>query len=292
MKIAFLGSPTPAATILERLVTDGHSVGQVITRPDRRRGRGGVRTGTPVAMKANELGIETTYRLDDLRIDECDLAVVVAYGKIIPSSLLERRDMLNVHFSLLPRWRGAAPVERAILAGDVETGVCVMGVEPTLDTGPVYAEERVSVGSATSSELLGVLADRGAEALSAVLSQWPDVTPTPQSGEPTYAEKLTAGDFVIAPEMSSIDIARRVRLERSRVVIGPTEARIVRATTSEVKMAPGSVEYSTGLYLGAVDGSLVIEQIQPAGGRVMSAEEWWRGAQRHAPMAWKGINPT
>lgn len=291
MKIAFLGSPAPAATILERLVNSGHIVGQVVTRPDRRRGRGSSHTGTPVAATANRLGLEVAYRLEDLRSDECDLAVVVAYGKIIPSSLLERRAMLNVHFSLLPRWRGAAPVERAILAGDAETGVCVMGIEETLDTGPVYAEERVSIGSATCSELLSLLADRGASLLTDVLSRWPHVTPVPQTGEPTYADKLTPSDFVISPAMSIRDVARRVRLERSRIDIGPLQARIVRATISQESVAPGDVQYASGLHLGVVDGALEIHEIQSAGGRVMSADEWWRGAQRHAPMAWRAINP-
>ena len=292
MKIAFLGSPQPAATILDRLVTDGHDIVQVVTRPDRRRGRGNTPTGTPVAQRAIELNIATSYRLDELRVDDCELVVVVAYGRIIPAALLERCAMVNVHFSLLPRWRGAAPVERAILAGDTETGVAVMGIEPSLDTGPVYAEERVVITDHTSSELMADLAERGASLLSQVLSAWPHVEARPQIGDPTYADKLTAEDFRIEPNMSVSAAARRVRLERTRIELGGKTARIVRARVADAPVAAGAVEYTSGLFLGLSDGALEIIEIQPAGSRVMTAAEWWRGVQRHDLMAWQSVNPT
>ena len=123
---------------LRALVGAGHDVALCVTRPDRRRGRGKEETPSPVKVAATELGIAVTHDMDDLTTAGVELAVVVAYGRIIPVRLLEQIPMVNLHFSLLPRWRGAAPVERAILAGDRQTGVCLMKVEEGLDTGPVY----------------------------------------------------------------------------------------------------------------------------------------------------------
>src|SRR3984885_16035990 len=128
---------------LRALVAAGHDITLCITRPDRRRGRGGTVTPSPVKEAALSLGIPVSHAMDDVAQAGVELAVVVAYGRIIPVSLLEQVPMVNLHFSLLPRWRGAAPVERAILAGDHETGVCVMRVEAGLDTGPVYARRVV-----------------------------------------------------------------------------------------------------------------------------------------------------
>ncbi|MFM7068969.1 MAG: methionyl-tRNA formyltransferase, partial [Actinomycetes bacterium] len=139
MRLAFLGSPEAAVPALDALVAAGHDVELVVSMPDRRRGRGGATSATPVKLAAERLGLRVTDQLEEIARAEVELGVVVAYGRIIPSEMLERTPMVNLHFSLLPRWRGAAPVERAILAGDATTGVCVMAVEPGLDTGGVYA---------------------------------------------------------------------------------------------------------------------------------------------------------
>lgn len=124
---------------LQDLVAAGHDIALCVTRPDRRRGRGGAVTPSPVKEAALDLGVPISHEMEDVAEAGVELAVVVAYGRIIPVTLLERVPMVNLHFSLLPRWRGAAPVERAILAGDRETGVCLMQLEEGLDTGPVYA---------------------------------------------------------------------------------------------------------------------------------------------------------
>ena len=144
-RLAYLGTPDLAVPPLRALVAAGHDVALCVTRPDRRRGRGGDTTPSPVKAAAGELGIAVSHDMDDLIPARVELAVVVAFGRIIPARLLEQLLMVNLHFSLLPRWRGAAPVERAILAGDRETGVCLMKVEAGLDTGPVYATRIVEI---------------------------------------------------------------------------------------------------------------------------------------------------
>ena len=136
MRLVFLGTPEAAVPTLEAVVDAGHEVVLVVTRPDRRRGRGSELTPSPVKAAALRLGLSVTHRLADVADVDADRAVVVAYGAIIPETLLKKTPMLNVHFSLLPRWRGAAPVQRAILAGDEETGVSIISLEATLDTGP------------------------------------------------------------------------------------------------------------------------------------------------------------
>ena len=142
MRLAFLGTPEAAVPSLRALVMAGHDVEIVISRPDRRRGRGSELSASPVKGAANEMGLRVSDRIGDLDAFDLERGVVVAYGALIRGSVLERLPMLNVHFSLLPRWRGAAPVERAILAGDGVTGVSVMSLEVALDTGPVHVERR------------------------------------------------------------------------------------------------------------------------------------------------------
>ena len=142
MKLVFLGTPDMAVPPLRALVDAGHEVVLVVTRADKRRGRGGATTPSPVKAAALELGLTVTHQVDDVlgaAEQGAELGVVVAFGQIIKPHVLAALPMINLHFSLLPRWRGAAPVERAMLAGDDLTGVCVMRVEEGLDTGGVYA---------------------------------------------------------------------------------------------------------------------------------------------------------
>ena len=146
MKLVYLGTPDMAVPPLRALVDAGHEIVLVVTRADKRRGRGGSVTPSPVKAAALELGLPVSHSVDDVltavRDDGAELGVVVAFGQIIKPHVLDRIRMVNLHFSLLPRWRGAAPVERALLAGDPVTGVCVMALEEGLDTGGVYARSR------------------------------------------------------------------------------------------------------------------------------------------------------
>ena len=156
MRLVFLGTPEMAVPPLRALVEAGHDVVGVVTRADTRRGRGGAHSPSPVKAAAEALGIPVGHDPDDV-LDAvaagAELGVVVAYGRIIKPHLLDAIPMVNLHFSLLPRWRGAAPVERAILAGDPETGVGVMRVEEGLDTGGIYAEARVPIAPDTTADL-------------------------------------------------------------------------------------------------------------------------------------------
>src|SRR6478609_8307467 len=153
-RVAYLGTPEMAVPPLRALVDAGFEVPLVISRPDKRRGRRGEPTPSPVKAAAADLGIPVSDDVDDLLGADIDLAVVVAFGRIIKPHVLDVVPMVNLHFSLLPRWRGAAPVERAILAGDERTGVCVMVVEEGLDTGGVYARSELAIRqSNTAAEL-------------------------------------------------------------------------------------------------------------------------------------------
>ena len=161
MRLAFLGTPEMAVPELRALVAAGHEIVLAVTRADRRRGRGGTVSPSPVKAAATELGIPVTDDIDDLLAIDAELGVVVAYGRIIKPPILAHLSMVNVHFSLLPRWRGAAPVERALLAGDDVTGVCIMAVEEGLDTGGVYARREVPIGPRTTAAELRADARRG-----------------------------------------------------------------------------------------------------------------------------------
>ena len=137
---------------LEALVAAGHDVALVVTSLDRKRGRGGALSPTPVKAAAQALGLPVSHDIDDVTSVGADLGVVVAFGRLIRPHVLAAVPMVNLHFSLLPRWRGAAPVERALLAGDTETGVCLMQLDEGLDTGPVYSNVRVPIGDRTTDD--------------------------------------------------------------------------------------------------------------------------------------------
>ena len=217
-KLIFLGSPSAAVPSLDALVGAGHEVVLVVTREDKRRGRGNVPAPTPVKERAVELGLPVSHRLEDVLDVQADLGVVVAYGRIIPAALLQRLLFLNVHFSLLPRWRGAAPVERAILAGDRSSGVCIMRLAEGLDTGPLYACVEIAVDDdETCFALTDRLAHLGADLLTRLLSGNVAGLPEPveQQGEPVYARKLEPGDLKIDWRSQSIAICRQVRLEKA-----------------------------------------------------------------------------
>ncbi|MGH9302613.1 MAG: methionyl-tRNA formyltransferase, partial [Acidimicrobiales bacterium] len=165
-RLVYLGTPEVAVGPLRALVESGHDIGLVVTGEDKRRGRGRLETANPVKQAAKQLGLEVSHRVSDVTTVGAELGVVVAFGALIKPDVLAQVPMINLHFSLLPRWRGAAPVERAILAGDIETGVCLMAVEEGLDTGGVYARRTVVVEEGeTAHRLRSRLARLGAEML-------------------------------------------------------------------------------------------------------------------------------
>jgi methionyl-tRNA formyltransferase len=289
MRLAFLGTPEAAVPTLEALVDAGHEVVVVISQPDRRRGRGADVSASPVKAAARAQGLRVAEDLGVLGEVEVDYGIVVAYGEIIPAAILERTPLLNVHFSLLPRWRGAAPVERAILAGDVETGVGVISLEATLDTGPLHGEARTLVDDKTSGELTAELAVMGAELLVRVLDD-PEALarPRPQEGESTYAAKVNSETFHLSPAMS-VEYARRVvRLERAFARIDGRRLRVLRAGAGAWALPPGRVgAVGESVGLGVADGTLELVYVQPEGSRTMSGAAWWAGARLTPGVEWE-----
>ena len=273
---------------LRALIDAGHTVSVVITRPDRRRGRGGQLSASPVKVAATALGLRVAHRIDEFDPTDVDRGIVVAYGAMIPAALLERVAMLNVHFSLLPRWRGAAPVERAILAGDEVTGVGIMSLEAELDTGPIHLERRTDVGDKTAGALTSELAQLGAGALVEVLGS-PALLehPRAQEGEVTYAAKVTNETFHLVPSMSCELVLRTVRLERAFTLVQGRRLRVRRAHALDTVDAPaGSLHAHEGVVtLVCEEGAVALDEVQPEGGRPMSGWAWWSGARLHATNA-------
>lgn len=286
MRLAFLGTPEAAVPSLRALVEAGHEIAIVITRPDRRRGRGAQTSSSPVKAAALELGLPVGHSLSDLEQVEVEWGIVVAYGAMVPSSVLAKVPMLNVHFSLLPRWRGAAPVERAILAGDEVTGVSVMSLEAALDTGPVHAERRTNVDAKTAQELTIELATLGAALLVEVLGNEELLAhPVVQTGEPTYAEKLAAETFHLLPSMSLSQLERTVRLGRAFTLINGRRVKVLAAHAVAASGPPGSIRESPeAVALVGVAGALVLERVQPEGSRPMDSKDWWSGARLDAAL--------
>jgi methionyl-tRNA formyltransferase len=258
MRLVFLGSPDAAVPSLDALVAAGHDIVLVVTQPDRRRGRRGDLIPTPVKAAAQRHGIPTTERVDDVIAAGAELGVVVAFGKIIKPHVLDALPMINVHFSLLPRWRGAAPVERAILAGDAETGVCIMRVDVGLDTGDVFAVARTPIDTEISAdELTGVLAEQGARLLVETLARGLG-DGAAQAGEPTYAAKIKPEELELDLTRSPEELVRVTRLGRAWTTVNGKRLIVWRARVHDGRFDP-----------------LVV---QPEGKGRMNADDWARGA--------------
>ncbi|MFI5052724.1 MAG: methionyl-tRNA formyltransferase [Acidimicrobiia bacterium] len=297
MRLVFFGTPDAAVSALRALHAAGHDIVCVVTQPDRRRGRGAEPTPSPVKVAAGELGLPvlTPERsrevLDDVAGSGAELGVVVAFGQILPESLLGALPygFVNVHFSLLPRWRGAAPVERALLAGDTETGVCIMALDAGLDTGPVYARAVVPIGGhETAGELRAKLVAQGTELLVATLPSVPHRRPEPQVGEATYADKLTAEEFELDWDLPATDLARMVRAGNPRPGAWTDDhgKRLkvwrARALSASIDQPPGTVFAHTRVATG--EGALELVEVQPEGKRVMAANAWLAGRREATPL--------
>ena len=280
---------------LRTLVAAGHDVALVVTRPDKRRGRGGALLPSPVKAAALDLGLTVTDRLEDVLAAGAELGVVVAYGRIIPEAVLDQLPMVNLHFSLLPRWRGAAPVERAILEGDAETGVCLMAVEAGLDTGPIYARADTVIGDdETAEELRSRLVGLGCRLLEENLARGVAGLPRArdQAGVPTYAEKILPGDLRIDWEQTAIEIHRVVRVGRAwttwrnhRLGVLATAAAAGRPRWPGTAV-PGTLEGTT--VVAGRGTSIVLVSVQPEGKRPMDATDWLRGVGPRRGSGWAG----
>jgi methionyl-tRNA formyltransferase len=263
VKLVYLGTPGMAVPPLQAIVEAGHEVVLVVTRPDTRRGRGATVSPSPVKAVALELGLPVTHEVDEVIGAGADLGVVVAFGQIIRPHVLRALPMVNLHFSLLPRWRGAAPVERALLAGDQVTGVCVMAVEEGLDTGGVYAREEVAIGpETTAAELRTDLVSVGTglllETLARPVADWIGRA-DPQQGEVTHAAKLSASDLQIDWTEPPERIHRLIRVGGAW-----TTFRGKRLKVNAARL---------------VDGALRLDIVQPEGRSPMPFEAWSNGAR-------------
>lgn len=278
-RIVFLGTPAPAAEILERLISEGFDVAEVVTGPDVRRGRGGAVSGSPVKIVAQMHGVPVRHDLAEVSSPwEEVLGVVVAYGRLIPSAVLDRASMLNVHFSLLPRWRGAAPVERAILAGDDTTGVCIMEVVEELDAGGVYASAEISVGESTKDELLSSLTELGADLLVRVL-RGGVVSAVPQTGETTYARKINPAEGMIDWSDDAESIARQVRALRAYTSVAGRRLLVIAAERHGVGRGGIAGDCDEDAVVTCGKGSLRLVRVQPEGRAPLDAGEWRRGVR-------------
>jgi methionyl-tRNA formyltransferase len=272
----FLGTPDAAVVPLEALVAAGHDVALVVTRADKRRGRGSTVLPSPVKEAATGLGIPVSHRVDAVLEVGASLGVVVAFGQIIKPHVLAAVPMVNLHFSLLPRWRGAAPVERALLAGDAETGVCVMEVEEGLDTGGVYALTRVPISPTdTVVSLRERLVAAGTTLLVDTLATALG-TPTPQAGEPTYADKITPADLHLDWTLPAATLARRTRVGKAWTTFRAERFLVLAAHAVAAGGTPGVLHDGV---VGTADGGLALEQVQPAGRAPLSFAEWRNGAR-------------
>ena len=255
-RLGFAGAPAFAATILRHLLDSPHSVTVVYTQPDRPAGRGRKLLPSPVRVLAEAAGIDvltpTNLRDEGATLAKVDWLVVAAYGLLLPPAILAapKHHCLNVHASLLPRWRGAAPVERAIMAGDRETGVSIMQMDEGLDTGPVYRRQRLPLhDESTGEHVANTLAELGAQTLLAVLNELPELAPEPQDDHlALYAPKLTPKDAVIDWHRDAEAISRQVRALTGRMAAytttGDARLRILEArpTNASFDAPPGTLQ--------------------------------------------------
>ncbi|WP_309129250.1 methionyl-tRNA formyltransferase [Microbacterium sp.] len=294
MRLVFAGTPAVAVPTL-RALTAAHEVAAVVTRPDAPLGRKRVLTPSPVAAAAEELGLPVikATRLDDdaaARITalRAELGVIVAYGGLVREPLLSApaHGWINLHFSLLPRWRGAAPVQRALIAGDTETGVSVFQLVPALDAGDLFASRVVEVPShATADDVLERLAVEGAAVTRDVVAGIAEGTAVaaPQEGEPTLAPKLTLQDGLLDWSRPLAEVFARFRGATpepgAHTTVGGERLKVLAAAPSEASpLEPGHVRVDRkALLVGTATSPLAVTRVQPAGRGAMAATDWWRG---------------
>jgi methionyl-tRNA formyltransferase len=291
MRLAFMGTPDFAVPTLDALLAAGHEVVACYSQPPRPAGRGKALRPSPVQARAEAAGIEvrTPLSLRDPEEQDAfaalglDAAVVAAYGLILPVPVLEtpRLGCLNVHGSILPRWRGAAPVQRAILAGDEVTGVTIMQMERGLDTGPMYAVRETVVDRKTAGELTDELAGMGAALMVEVLDRIRELTPTPQPEQGvTYASKIEKHEARIDFGRSAIEVERQIRAFNpwpgAFFEYQGERIRILAAEFSGESGEPGTA-IDHGLTIACGEGAIVPSFVQRAGRGVMTTSELLRG---------------
>lgn len=304
MRLVFAGTPDAAAPALRVLAASAHDVATVVTRTDAPLGRKRVLTPSPVARAADDLSLPVyrTDRLDDaataaITAMEPDLGVIVAYGGLVREPLLSapRHGWINLHFSLLPAWRGAAPVQRSLMAGETETGSSVFRLVAALDAGDVLDEVRYTVPpTATADRVLADLAEVGAHQLLRVVDAIADGSAqgTPQSGEPSHAAKLTAEDGRLdwAAPAAAVFARWRGTTPEPGAFTTVDGARLkvleLRETDAAAPLPPGHLRGDgAAVLVGTATVPLALVRVQPAGKSAMAAGDWWRGLRTDTPVA-------
>ncbi|QGX99419.1 methionyl-tRNA formyltransferase [Roseovarius faecimaris] len=292
MRVIFMGSPEFSVPVLDALVEAGHEIAAVYCQPPRPAGRGKKDRPTPVQARAEALGLPVRHptSLKDPGAQEAfadvkaDIAVVVAYGLLLPQAVLDapRHGCVNIHASLLPRWRGAAPIHRAIMAGDAETGVCIMQMEAGLDTGPVLWREATPIGAEeTTGQLHDRLSEMGARLIVEALERLETLTPEPQPQEGvTYAAKIEKAEARIDWAWRAEEVDRQIR------GLSPFPGAWCEADGQRIKLlasrmaqgcgAPGQI-LDEALNVACGRGAVRLLRLQRAGGKAQDAQEFLRG---------------
>lgn len=291
MRLVFMGSPDFSVPVLEALVDAGHEIAAVYCQPPRPAGRGKKDRPGPVHARAAELGLQVRHPVSLKDADEqaafaalnADVAVVVAYGLILPQAVLDapKHGCLNIHASLLPRWRGAAPIHRAIMAGDPETGVCIMQMEAGLDTGPVLLHEVTLIGAQeTTAELHDRLSAIGARLIVEALGRLPDLTRVPQAEDGvTYAHKIDKAEAQIDWTRPAVEVDRLIRglspFPGAKCDMGGEQVKLLASRVLDGSGKPGQV--LDGFTIACGEGAVEIHRAQRPGKRAMEAEDFLRG---------------
>ncbi|AXI43698.1 methionyl-tRNA formyltransferase [Sulfitobacter sp. SK011] len=294
MRVIFMGTPEFSVPVLDALVTAGHDIVSVYCQPPRPAGRGKKDRPSPVQMRAEALGLPVRHPVSLKPAEEqaafatleADVAVVVAYGLILPQAVLDasRKGCLNIHASLLPRWRGAAPIHRAIMAGDAETGVCIMQMDAGLDTGPLLMCKVTDIGAdETTAQLHDRLSALGAAAIVEALASLDDLTPVPQPDDGvTYASKIDKAEARIDWTKPAQDIDRLIRglspFPGAWFEHAGTRVKVLGSTLAEGSGPAGEV-LDKGLRIACGMGAVQLTRLQRAGKAVQDVDDFQRGAQ-------------
>ena len=304
MRIVFMGTPGFAVPSL-RALAGAHDVRLVLTRPDAVRGRGKRLEPSAVKAAATELGIDVleTKRITDdamssIRAAEPDVIVVAAFGCILPDTVLTAAPLgcVNVHASSLPRWRGAAPIQRAILSGDARAGVSIMRVVHDLDAGAYCRQADVEVGEKSCPQVMGELAELGARELLTALDQMADGTAVwveQDESKATYAKKIEKAEMLLDPAASALDNRRRVQTSLdaapARMAVAGKGVRVLTARVAEEGFAQGEVLVRHGRVIaGCADGAIELLRVKPDGKREMEASAWAAGLHQ-SQLAWEHV---
>lgn len=290
MKVVFMGTPDFAVPAL-RAIARAHEVVAVYCQPPRPAGRGKKDRPSPVQRAAEELGLPVRHPTSlkgsaeqaEFAALGADVAVVAAYGLILPQAVLDApsHGCINIHASLLPRWRGAAPIHRAIMAGDAQTGIAIMQMEAGLDTGPVLLSDATPIGAdETTGQLHDRLSDMGARLILQALDQLPDLVPAPQpEAGVTYASKIDKAEAQVDWSRPAAEVARQIRglspVPGAWTATPAGRLKLLNARVVEGQGAPGQV--LAGLAIACGTGAVAITEAQREGKRPMTAEELLRG---------------